>query len=144
MDVVADFVAAFPISDVSVATKYLAEDFVAREPVSLPYGGDWTGADAYIRLIDQVLATWSELVFESMELFHQPGSEFVFAVLQVSGRGKYGGFAMPVIDWLRVHDGKITELTAMYHDTKHLCNIHYGADFKRTANDKAGKVLGDV
>jgi ketosteroid isomerase-like protein len=131
IEIVKAFVAAFPITEEAVATSMLSDDFVVRQADSLPYGGPWIGPAAYIDLIREILATWSDLVVHSSVMLHEPGSEYVVVLMKVSGRGRHGEFTMPVADICRVRDGKICELTPMYHDTKWLHEIHFGRQPER-------------
>jgi uncharacterized protein len=135
LELVEDFVAAFPMTEEAVARSMLSEDFIVRQPASLPYGGDWLGPAAYIELIRKVRETWCDLVVHSSVMVHEPGSEYVVILMQVSGRGRHGEFAMPVADVCRVQNGKICQLTPMYHDTKWLHEIHFGRERKNESVD---------
>jgi ketosteroid isomerase-like protein len=141
VEIVKAFVAAFPMTEEAVARSMLSDDIIVRQPDSLPYGGPWIGPLAYIDLIREILATWSDLVVHSSVMLHEPGSEYVVVLMKVSGRGRHGEFTMPVADICRVRNGKICELTPMYHDTKWLHEIHFGRHPKGEPMESKGESL---
>ncbi len=60
----------------------VTEDFTIHEAPSLPYGGAWTGKDAFKRLYPAVMDSWDDPHAETLEI--AGGEEWVLAVVRLT------------------------------------------------------------
>ena len=97
--------------------KHLAADFTVFEPESLPYGGEWRGADALERLFPAVMQTFDDPEMDIAEL--HGGVEWATCIVRFTVTSKATGrrFTQPVAEVGRVVDGKLVELRIHYFDT---------------------------
>lgn len=97
--------------------KFLSDDFVAYEPESLPFGGQWTGKGVYQRLFRKVMGTFDSPQVEPIDM--SGGDEWVSYCLNLSFISKASGERVTyrVVENGRVIDGKMTELHLHYFDT---------------------------
>ena len=47
---------------------YLSDDFIAYEPTSLPFGGEWKGEGVYKRLFTKVMGTFDSPQVEAIDM----------------------------------------------------------------------------
>ena len=99
---------------------YLSDDFIAYEPVSLPFGGEWKGKGVYKRLFAKVMGTFDSPQVEPIDM--SGGSEWVSYCLNLSFISKASGerVSYRVVENGRVIDGKMTELHLHYFDTANI------------------------
>ena len=95
----------------------LGDDFVAYEPPSLPYGGEYHGRQEFMRLLGVLYTTWKDFSFEVVEIAE--GGNMVAARVHANGRNAVTGrgFSMPVMEVFRVEGGLIREMRLFYFDT---------------------------
>lgn len=100
--------------------QYLSDDFIAYEPESLPFGGEWKGEGVYKRLFAKVMGTFDSPQVESIDM--SGGSEWVSYCLNLSFISKATGerVSYRVVENGRVVDGKMTELHLHYFDTANI------------------------
>lgn len=96
---------------------YLADDFIAYEPESLPFGGEWGGDNVFQRLFGTVMGTFDNPSVEPIDM--SGGDEWVCYALKLSVTSKVTGkrSTYRVIEHARVVDGKLAELHLHYFDT---------------------------
>ena len=99
---------------------YLSDDFIAYEPESLPFGGEWKGEGVYKRLFTKVMRTFDSPQVEAIDM--SGGSEWVTYCLNLSFISKISGerVSYRVVENGRVIDGKMTELHLHYFDTANI------------------------
>ena len=97
--------------------EYLSDDFVAYEPASLPFGGEWRGENVFKRLFGAVMGSFDTPSVEAIDLIG--GDEWVCYILNLSFISKATGKQVTyrLIENGRVIDGKLTELHLHYFDT---------------------------
>jgi len=107
--------------------KYLSDDFIAYEPESLPYGGEWRGDNVFKRLFGTVMGTFDDPVVEGIDI--TGGDEWVYYSVNLSVSSKITGkrSTYRVIEHGRVIDGKLTELHLHYFDTAKMLKDLEGA-----------------
>ncbi|MCS6986023.1 MAG: nuclear transport factor 2 family protein [Sphingomonadaceae bacterium] len=88
-----------------------------HEAASLPFGGVWTGRDAFRRLAEAVFGTWAEAQVEVLDL--AGGSTWAVMVLRFTMTSKRTGrrFTQTVCEAGRFEDGLLRELRIHYFDT---------------------------
>lgn len=98
------------------AAQYLSDDFTVYEAASLPFGGEWTGQDAFKRVSAAVMGTWDNPSVEIDEIVG--GKEWAVVVLRFTMTSKKTGrtFTQTVNEAGRVVDGKLKELRIHYFD----------------------------
>ena len=96
--------------------NYISDDFVAYEPVSMPFGGEWHGENVFKRLFADVMGSFDSPSVEPIDM--SGGDEWVFYAINLSFTSKATGewVTYRLIENGRVIDGKLTEL--------HLSLIH--------------------
>ena len=99
---------------------YLSDDFIAYEPESLPFGGEWKGEGVYKRLFSKVMGTFNAPQVEPINM--SGGDEWVSYCLNLSFISKASGerVSYRVVENGRVVDGKMTELHLHYFDTANI------------------------
>lgn len=97
--------------------KYLAVDFIAYEPESLPFGGEWSGDNVFKRLFPAVMGAFEEPKVEPISMIG--GDEWVCYALHFSVTSKSTGkrHTYRTIEHGRIVDGKLKELHLHYFDT---------------------------
>lgn len=98
--------------------KILADDIVAHEAPSLPYGGDHHGPDAFIRLFEWVNEVWG--FTETFQYTYYPsGPDTVVLQVEVDSYAKSTGkqLRLRLAEIFTIRDGKIAELDIYYFDT---------------------------
>ncbi len=99
------------------AEEYLSNDFVAYEPDTLPFGGEWSGENVLKRLFGTVMGSFDDPKVEPIDM--SGGDEWVYYALNLSVTSKTTGkrSTYRIIENGRVIDGKLTELHLHYFDT---------------------------
>ena len=97
--------------------EYLSDDFVAYEPESLPFGGEWRGENVFKRLFAAVMGSFDSPSVEPIDM--SGGDEWVAYALKLSFTSTSTGQRVTyrLIENGRVIDGKLTELHLHYFDT---------------------------
>ena len=97
--------------------KYISDEFVAYEPVSLPFGGEWRGENVFKRLFGAVMGSFDSPSVEPIDMIG--GDDWVCYILNLSFTSKATGerVTFRLIENGRVKDGKLMELHLHYFDT---------------------------
>lgn len=100
--------------------QYLSKGFIAYEPESLPFGGQWSGEDVYKRLFSKVMGTFDSPQVQPIDM--SGGEEWVSYSLNLSFVSKATGerVSYRVVEHGRVVDSKLTELHLHYFDTANI------------------------
>ena len=96
---------------------YFAPDVVLHQAVGLPYGGTWREHDGMERFFLAIRQTWK--AFEMVEQEFLSTSETAVVLTQVHARSRATGRELdfPILQAIRVVDGRITEVRPFYWDT---------------------------
>lgn len=99
-----------------VAT-FMADDFVIREPASLPYGGNWEGKDALQRLYAHVMNFWDQPKVDWIDLIG--GDDHTVALLRFTMTARSSGIRVTqtLCEVTRFAGGKMAEMQIHYFDT---------------------------
>ncbi|MGB3711624.1 MAG: nuclear transport factor 2 family protein [Erythrobacter sp.] len=94
----------------------VTDDFMIHEAPSLPYGGAWTGRDAFQRLYPAVMGAWDDPEAETLEI--AGGDEWVLAVVRLTMTSKKTGrrFSQTVCEAGTFEGDKLKDLHIHYFD----------------------------
>lgn len=112
-------------ADMSVedASAFVADDCVIREADSLPYGGTFHGPAGFVHLVKTVTATWGGVFTFDIKKVWTDNVDRMIQLSEITGSTEKGSFAMPMVENYIIRDGKITEITILYFDTKELVDL---------------------
>ena len=104
-------------ADFGILAPYFAPDVVLYQAESLPYGGIWRGHDGMARFFTEMSRAWAQ--FEMVRQDFLSTGETAVVLTQIRARGRAGGpeLTFPILQTLRVADGRITEVRPFYWDT---------------------------
>jgi uncharacterized protein len=96
---------------------FFAPDVVLHQADSLPYGGTWRGHAGMERFFVAMSAAWESFAMLEQE-FHSEG-DVVVVRTQVRATARATGRALefPILQTVRVSDGRIVEVWPFYWDT---------------------------
>lgn len=94
----------------------VTEDFTIYEAGSLPYGGAWTGRDAFQRLYPAVMGTWDDPATETLEI--AGGDNLVLSAIRLTMTSKKTGrrFSQTVCETGSFEGDKLKDLRIHYFD----------------------------
>jgi ketosteroid isomerase-like protein len=118
--IVKNFLLCFLTDDFDGAEDLLTEDFVLREAECLPYGGDWTGKDAFRRMSKKFREVWEAHSKNDSEHVYIDGGEGVVAcvaVTPVTARSTGTSMELRAAEIFTIRDQKIAKLEVFYWDT---------------------------
>jgi ketosteroid isomerase-like protein len=96
---------------------FFAPDVLLHQAEALPYGGTWRGHDGMEQFFVAMSRTWAE--FEMVEQEFLSTSETAVVLTQVHARARATDRELdfPILQAIRVVDGRITEVRPFYWDT---------------------------
>jgi ketosteroid isomerase-like protein len=96
---------------------YFAPDVVLHQADALPYGGIWRGHEGMEQFFLAMSRTWE--AFEMVEQEFLSTSETAVVLTQVHARSRTTGRELhfPILQTIRVVDGRIAEVRPFYWDT---------------------------
>jgi uncharacterized protein len=96
---------------------YFAPDVVLYQAESLPYGGIWRGHDGMEKFFLVMSQTWE--AFDMVDQQFLSTTETAVVLTQVHARARATGreLEFPILQSIRVVDGRITEVRPFYWDT---------------------------
>ncbi|WP_234790777.1 nuclear transport factor 2 family protein [Mycolicibacterium wolinskyi] len=100
-----------------ILAPFFAPDVVLHQAEALPYGGTWRGHDGMERFFTAMSATWS--AFEMIEQDFLSTADTAVVLTQVHARSRATGrdLDFPILQTIRVIDGRIAEVRPFYWDT---------------------------
>ena len=110
--------------DFSAIAKTLDPNCVVKQPVSLPYGGVWTGHAGVEAWMKEFSQQWSVLEVKDSQTFVQ--GEFIFSRSNVHAVARATGAEVgwPLLQMFEFRGPNILELQPFYWDTaKLLCDL---------------------
>ncbi len=123
-----EYLAAGGAGQASFATlaPFFAPDVVLHQADALPYGGTWRGHDGLERFFVEMSRTWD--VFEMTEQDFLADTSPLVVLTHVRARARSTGreLRFPILQTIRVADGRITEVRPFYWDTAavaHACGV---------------------
>lgn len=117
VEAVVDVFAKAAVGDWPAVAAHMADDLVIHEPASLPYGGEWRGADAMKNLFASVMGYWDDPDINVLRVVGD--DEWVVAILRFEVTSKLTGnrIVQRMTEVSRFAGGKIVETYIHYFDT---------------------------
>ena len=103
--------------DFAVLATYFAEDVVLCQAAALPYGGVWRGHDGLRAFFAAMAATWSEFEMLDQQFLATAETAVVRTRVRARARVSRREVSFPILQTLRVADGRISEVWPFYWDT---------------------------
>ncbi|MET8774110.1 nuclear transport factor 2 family protein [Nocardia sp. NPDC004654] len=99
---------------------FFADDVVLYQAEGMPYGGIWRGHAGLERFFATMAAVWE--TFELVEQQFLATGETAVVHTEVRARARATGreLRFPILQTLRVEDGRIAEIRPFYWDTKEI------------------------
>lgn len=101
-------------SDFSAMAELLHPDFVMRQPASLPFGGDWKGADGMQAWLKAFGEAWSEINIIKSEMFESDDVVVSKALVEAQARKTETRIQFELLQYIHVIDGKVAEMRPYY------------------------------
>lgn len=100
-----------------ILAPFFSPDVVLHQARALPYGGVWRGHRGMDRFFTAMSRTWSE--FEMIDQEYLCTTETAVVLTRVNARARSTGreLSFPILQTLRVVDGRIAEVCPFYWDT---------------------------
>lgn len=101
-----------------VLAPFFSPDVVLRQADGLPYGGIWRGHEGMERFFLTMGGVWES--FDMVEQEFLATGETSVVLTQVHARARATGreLAFPILQTIKVTDGRITEVRPFYWDTQ--------------------------
>jgi uncharacterized protein len=96
---------------------FFATDVVLHQAEALPYGGTWRGHDGMERFFGAMSQTWSEFEMVDQQFLSTADTAVVLTHVRARARGTGKGLEFPILQTIRVVDGRIAEVRPFYWDT---------------------------
>jgi ketosteroid isomerase-like protein len=96
---------------------YFAPDVALHQADALPYGGTWRGHDGMERFFLAMSQTWEEFEMVDQEFLSTAGPAVVLTQVQARARATGREVDFPILQMIRVVDGRIAEVRPFYWDT---------------------------
>jgi uncharacterized protein len=102
---------------------FFAPDVELHQAEGLPYGGIWRGHDGMERFFLAMTRTWE--AFEMVEQEFLAKSETAVVLTHVHARARATGreIDFPILQAIRVVEGKISDVRPFYWDTAAIANV---------------------
>jgi len=119
------FFTAVTTGDIATQRALIHPDFILYEADSLPYAGEFHGADGWVSAFGQIASTWSDIGFENKLLIGEPnGDEFAWYMGLSGCSAKTGkSFKTTVLELWSLRDEKIISIRPHYWDTKMMADL---------------------
>jgi ketosteroid isomerase-like protein len=104
-------------ADRAVLESMMHEDICVYEAVSLPFGGEHRGKDAYFALVRRVFHSWKDVKLEVHRYIAEGDTVVVLAEIRGASPRTGERFSMPLAEVWTFRDGRIATVTPYYHDT---------------------------
>jgi hypothetical protein len=111
-----------------LVSELLDANVVIHIPASMPYGGDHVGHEGFKAVSDAMNATWR--ITDGLEMsFVDFRSDQVICLVSWLGESLHTGRSVPMrmVEFFRLVDGKIAEVTLFYWDTAEIVEATGGA-----------------
>ena len=104
-------------ADFAVLAPYFAENVVLCQATALPYGGVWRGHDGMRRFFVAMSAAWAEFEMLDQQFLATTETAVVRTRVRARARATRRELSFPILQTLRIADGRITEVYPFYWDT---------------------------
>ena len=113
-ETVGQFVAAFGEGRLDDAFGLLHDDFIVHAAGSVPYSGDYQGAEGFRALIGKMLPFLDLTPSQDMQYLVDGDKVVLYYRLTFTARTSGESVEMPVAEVFSIRDGLITELDVFY------------------------------
>ncbi|WP_368396671.1 nuclear transport factor 2 family protein [Streptomyces sclerotialus] len=96
---------------------FFAPDVVLHQADALPYGGTWHGHGGMERFFLAMSAAWESFEMVAQEFLATGGTSVVLTQVRARARSSGRELAFPILQTIRIKDGRITEVRPFYWDT---------------------------
>jgi uncharacterized protein len=96
---------------------YFAPDVVLHQADALPYGGTWRGHDGMERFFVAMSQTWEVFEMVDQEFLSTSATAVVLTHVHARARATGRELDFPILQTVRVADGRIAEVHPFYWDT---------------------------
>jgi ketosteroid isomerase-like protein len=96
---------------------FFASDVVLHQAEALPYGGIWRGHDGMERFLLAMSQTWEAFEMVDQEFLSTAEPAVVLTHVHARARATGRELDFPILQTVRVVDGRITEVRPFYWDT---------------------------
>lgn len=103
--------------DWATVESLCSPDLVISEPASLPFGGEYRGRDALLRLFTVVMAYWNDPQVTVDAIVGDDDRAAVFLTFTMTSKHTSRTFTQTVVESARSKDGLVTEMRIHYFDT---------------------------
>jgi uncharacterized protein len=105
-------------SDFAAVAAVIHPDIVVWSAGSLPYGGEWRGAEQFERFLEAFSAAWEELEVQDPK-FVEVDDDAVIVLLTMKAKARKTGERLhaPLCQINRFRDGLLAEVRPFYWDT---------------------------
>ncbi|MFR9726618.1 nuclear transport factor 2 family protein [Streptomyces sp. MS19] len=97
---------------------FFAPDVVLHQADALPYGGTWRGHDGMARFFLAMAEAWESFEMEEQEFLATGETAVVLTQIRARARATGRELGFPVLQTIRVEDGRIAEVYPFYWDTR--------------------------
>ncbi|MFD9907556.1 nuclear transport factor 2 family protein [Streptomyces sp. NPDC059063] len=106
----------------ALLAPFFAPDVVLHQADALPYGGIWRGHEGLERFFLAMSDTWAEFAIGAQEFVADgghgvSGTAVVRSEIRARARATGRDLAFPILQTIRVEDGRIAEVHPFYWDT---------------------------
>jgi ketosteroid isomerase-like protein len=97
---------------------FFAPDVVLHQAAALPFGGTWRGHEGMERFFVAMSETWESFILAEQEFLATGETAVVLTQVRARARATGRELAFPILQTVRVTDGRIAEVHPFYWDTK--------------------------
>ena len=96
---------------------FFAPDVVLHQAEALPYGGIWRGHDGMEQFFVAMAKTWEAFEMVEQQFLSTSGIAVVLTHVRARARATGQELSFPILQTIRVVDGRISEVRPFYWDT---------------------------
>lgn len=100
-----------------ILAPFFSPDVVLHQARALPYGGVWRGHRGMDRFFSAMSRTWSEFDMVGQQFLCTTETAVVLTRVNARARSTGRDLSFPILQTLRVADGRIAEVRPFYWDT---------------------------
>jgi ketosteroid isomerase-like protein len=101
---------------------FFATDVELHQAEALPYGGIWRGHDGMEQFFLAMARTWEAFEMVEQEFLATSGTAVVLTQVHARARATGREIDFPILQSIRVIDGRISEVRPFYWDTAAIAN----------------------
>ena len=116
--------AAFATGDMETVMAVLAPDVVISEPASLPYGGTYESAEAFLESVVGWMMGVAELTIGETEVVGEGARVAGRFSATLRSRASGEEFALEMVELYDIADGRITRIDVYPKDTQALAEFY--------------------